>query len=240
MNFSENIQRIKQMEIYYDTVFNTIHNAPELLKDEHISAMLEKLTNYYDNGQWMQDYQADERGEIPKDLKRGMLTEDAIYNLLYDVKEAKRKTIQPLEDIPLITYNRYIEIGEIKAEDGDFIDTKKIEIVVGSSIFDENIKRVSVDYVLKRISELCRNKKAELVFKPKEGGKWDPLDWASSVYLIVCKCMESNRLDSFAIWTDKGAFELFAPEDSKFRSENDKRMYRFLVDKADEIVRLYL
>ena len=44
--------------------------------------MLQTLMEYYDNGQWLLDYECDERGEVPKDLKRGVLSEDGVYNLL--------------------------------------------------------------------------------------------------------------------------------------------------------------
>ena len=30
----------------------------------------------------MKDYEADEAGELPKDLKRGVLSEDAVYDLI--------------------------------------------------------------------------------------------------------------------------------------------------------------
>ena len=40
------------------------------------------LAEYYDSGLWLSDYEADERGEIPKDLKRGVLSQDGLYDLL--------------------------------------------------------------------------------------------------------------------------------------------------------------
>ena len=86
----EMIYRIKRMELYYDTIFNAVHNAPELLKDETVSKMLEVLTDYYANGQWMRDYEADEKGEIPRNLKRGVLSEDAVYDLLSEVDRVKK------------------------------------------------------------------------------------------------------------------------------------------------------
>lgn len=46
-----------------------------------------KLEDYYLGEQWMKDYEADEAGKLPKDLKRGVLSEDAVYDLLSDHKE---------------------------------------------------------------------------------------------------------------------------------------------------------
>ncbi len=42
------------------------------------------LEAYYTSGQWLEDYEADERGELPPALKRGVLSQDALYNLLSD------------------------------------------------------------------------------------------------------------------------------------------------------------
>ena len=39
----------------------------------------------------MLDFQADERGEIPKDLKRGVLGEDLVHILLTDLFELSDK-----------------------------------------------------------------------------------------------------------------------------------------------------
>jgi hypothetical protein len=35
----------------------------------------------------MKDYEDDEAGKLPEDLKRGVLSEDAVYNLLTDHHE---------------------------------------------------------------------------------------------------------------------------------------------------------
>ena len=45
---------------------------------------LAELEAYYSGGQWMRDYDDDAAGRIPKDLKRGVLSEDAVYDLLTD------------------------------------------------------------------------------------------------------------------------------------------------------------
>lgn len=45
------------------------------------------LRAYYESGQWLKDFQADEQGKLPKDLKRGVLSEDGLWNLLDDIYE---------------------------------------------------------------------------------------------------------------------------------------------------------
>ena len=52
----------------------------------HDSEKLQLLNSYYTSGQWRDDYEADERGELPPDLKRGVLSQDALYDLLEDYK----------------------------------------------------------------------------------------------------------------------------------------------------------
>ena len=80
------IERIQQMERYYDAVSRVLElNANEMSENVAISKMVQELTEYMDSGLWLQDYECDERGELPKDLKRGVLSEDGLYNLLITV-----------------------------------------------------------------------------------------------------------------------------------------------------------
>ena len=52
-------------------------------KAEHGSAeLLKALSDYYGSPAWKRDFAADEAGHLPKDLKRGVLSEDGIYDLL--------------------------------------------------------------------------------------------------------------------------------------------------------------
>jgi hypothetical protein len=45
------------------------------------------LKEYYEGGQWLEDFRADERGELPPDMKRGVLSEDGLWNLLSEIKK---------------------------------------------------------------------------------------------------------------------------------------------------------
>ena len=51
------------------------------------SADRRRLFDYYGSTQWMGDLEADEAGKLPKDLKRGVLSEDAVYDLICDNRE---------------------------------------------------------------------------------------------------------------------------------------------------------
>ena len=48
-----------------------------------ISGALRILAEYYGSDEWKQDFADDEAGRLPKDLKRGVLSEDGLWNLLY-------------------------------------------------------------------------------------------------------------------------------------------------------------
>ena len=70
----ERIKRITEMEMIFDS--NPISEED-----------LQKLIAYYESPDWRSDYDSDERGELPKKLKRGVLSEDGIYNLLTELKK---------------------------------------------------------------------------------------------------------------------------------------------------------
>lgn len=83
----EVVSRVTQMEHYMDEVLEMLSDCPENIKDnKDIRIIINKLENYQESGQWLLDFECDERGELPNDLKRGVLSEDLLYNLLCDVK----------------------------------------------------------------------------------------------------------------------------------------------------------
>ena len=92
-NSYENIiARIQKMEQYMDDVSEVLKNCPESIKEnKEIRLKITELENYQKSGQWLLDYECDERGELPADLKRGVLSEDMLYNLLCDVRVWKEK-----------------------------------------------------------------------------------------------------------------------------------------------------
>ena len=67
----ERIRRVARYERLFDEA--AVSHDPEKLR---------LLEAYYTSGQWREDYEADERGELPPDLKRGVLSQDALYDLL--------------------------------------------------------------------------------------------------------------------------------------------------------------
>jgi hypothetical protein len=47
--------------------------------------MLHTLIDYYEHGQWLADYTLDEQGLLSPTLKRGVLSQDGVYNLLEEL-----------------------------------------------------------------------------------------------------------------------------------------------------------
>ena len=84
----EIVRRVQRMELYFDMVSQAFSIDPVYVRDdEHIKSMLNVLVEYYESGRWMADYQADEKGELPSDLKRGVLSEDGLWNLLSNIQK---------------------------------------------------------------------------------------------------------------------------------------------------------
>lgn len=50
---------------------------------------IHELGQYLDSGLWLKDFEADERGDLPAAIHRDALTEDAIYNLLEDIRDLR-------------------------------------------------------------------------------------------------------------------------------------------------------
>ena len=79
----EAIERIEQMEQYFDMLQEIEHTNPEALRqDASVKEILQILLQYYESRQWLQDYELDEKGLLPPDLKRGVLAQDAVYDFL--------------------------------------------------------------------------------------------------------------------------------------------------------------
>ncbi|MBQ4536750.1 MAG: DUF4298 domain-containing protein [Lachnospiraceae bacterium] len=89
MNFIElhaTISRIKQMEKYLDEVLEAMKTSVEVVQEDvDLQKKIEALSEYYDSGQWLKDYESDEKGELPEGLKRGVLAQDTLYNLFAEI-----------------------------------------------------------------------------------------------------------------------------------------------------------
>lgn len=85
MKQKEQIERIQKMEQLLDKAWVAVSKGC-ITSNEHeeIQRAIDILSDYYGSDTWKQDFADDEAGLLPKDLKRGVLSEDAIWNLLAD------------------------------------------------------------------------------------------------------------------------------------------------------------
>ena len=83
----------------YHSLWIAMQDDPELaaIKDESAASLktikedVAELSKYYGSELWKQDFAADEAGNLPPDLKRGVLSEDGIWNLLSGYRDIQKK-----------------------------------------------------------------------------------------------------------------------------------------------------
>ena len=84
----EQIARIQQMEQHLDQASTAIKQfSVALEKYMSVQKAIVALKEYYGSDEWKQDFADDEAGLLPTELKRGVLSEDGIWNLLSDYDE---------------------------------------------------------------------------------------------------------------------------------------------------------
>jgi hypothetical protein len=80
------VARIREMEACFDLLQAMAAQHPEAARKPFFQALLGRLTRYYEGGQWLRDYRLDEQGLLPADLKRGVLSEDGVYDFLASIQ----------------------------------------------------------------------------------------------------------------------------------------------------------
>lgn len=73
--------RIRYMEALYEQALSLLKQGEKTVAG---AQAVETLTAYMESGKWMEDYALDRAGLLPKELKRGVLSQDGLYNLLTD------------------------------------------------------------------------------------------------------------------------------------------------------------
>ena len=88
MRYNKQSMRIREMEQRLDKASAAVMHLSAAL-DEYVAAgeAIRELSEYYSSSEWKQDLADDEAGRLPHDMKRGVLSEDGIWNLLEDNKE---------------------------------------------------------------------------------------------------------------------------------------------------------
>ena len=75
---AERVLRVQAME----AAFNRVSADPASADPKDVA----KLKDYMESRQWQLDYEADEAGEIPAGVARGVLSQDGLYNLLEELQ----------------------------------------------------------------------------------------------------------------------------------------------------------
>ena len=82
------IARIRLMERHLNRATAAVKRLEAALdKWEDAQEAIAALEEYYGSDLWKQDLADDEAGRLPADLKRGVLSEDGIWNLLTDARD---------------------------------------------------------------------------------------------------------------------------------------------------------
>ncbi|MBP5358908.1 MAG: DUF4298 domain-containing protein [Treponema sp.] len=94
----KSISRIRKMEKILDnlnalmsSLENDLNSKVNVKRFLAYQKKVIRLENYYSGPEWKKDFELDEQGAFPPSLKRGVLSEDGIYDALEKNKELMAK-----------------------------------------------------------------------------------------------------------------------------------------------------
>ena len=95
----EQIERITRMEQCLDQLTEAAQGLAAAL-DRYAEAQTaaQALGAYLSSGEWRKDYEADEAGRLPEDLKRGVLSQDGVWNVLGDCHELDIRMLETVTE----------------------------------------------------------------------------------------------------------------------------------------------
>ncbi|MBQ3390275.1 MAG: DUF4298 domain-containing protein [Firmicutes bacterium] len=86
------IKRITKMEELLNDSREVLDDLEQSLEAYRlVRAKIRKLESYYGSEEWYRDREDDAAGKFPGDLRRGVLSEDLIYDVLTDERELARQ-----------------------------------------------------------------------------------------------------------------------------------------------------
>lgn len=89
---NDQLERICAMERALNEAAGAVETlTAALARYEKALPQLRALEEYYEGPLWRRDFDDDDAGRLPADLPRGVLSEDALYDLLCDHDALVRK-----------------------------------------------------------------------------------------------------------------------------------------------------
>lgn len=88
----DQIKRIMIMEQYLNNGINTIEILNKAL-DQYVevSSQIDLLFEYYGSDLWFKDVEDDKQKKLPQDLNRGVLSEDGVWDFMYENRELLKR-----------------------------------------------------------------------------------------------------------------------------------------------------
>ena len=98
------IDRIRKMEELMDNGREVTDRLDRAL-DDYLEFLpdLEELETYYSSKEWKQDFEDDEDGKLPSDLKRGVLSEDGLFDFFQENNDLNDK-MRSITDTEQLSY----------------------------------------------------------------------------------------------------------------------------------------
>ena len=88
------------MEQHLDRASQAVIRLSAALDDyAEAQEALRELETYYGSDDWKQDFADDEAGRLPQNLRRGVLSEDGIWNLLNDSRDLNTRMQEMISEI---------------------------------------------------------------------------------------------------------------------------------------------
>ena len=95
----ENVERITIAEQAFDRIVAAHEQLNEALDAfDDVLDDLGLFSDYYGSPEWIDDHEADEKGELPESLKRGVLSEDAPYDALIELRSTALRMLEIATD----------------------------------------------------------------------------------------------------------------------------------------------
>ena len=83
MNTEKAVERIRSFETLLSACTEDVQRFETLLEEyRSIQGRIRSLTEYYGSEEWYSDRALDEEGLLPKNLPRGVLSEDPVYDVI--------------------------------------------------------------------------------------------------------------------------------------------------------------